>query len=118
MIRPPTRPTRTDTLLPHTTLFLSAHRRDRPAQRRRGAREAGELRRDLPAHRRPAAGQSGAVAPGLPPGLAVALERAPWHPDHSAAGALSRRRADRRAVSLRRRRELRPAAGTVPGLRP
>src|SRR3546814_687611 len=89
-----------------------ALRRDRPAPRRRGAREAGELRRDLPAHRRPAAGQAGAGAPGLPPGRAEALERAPGHPDHSAAGALPRRRADRRAVRLRRRRDRRPAAGT------
>src|SRR3546814_17877511 len=90
-------------LLPDPDLALGlprqpALRRDRPAPRRQGAREAGELRRDLPAHRRPAAGQAGAGAPGLPPGRAEALERAPWHPDHSAAGALSRRRADRTSV--------------------
>src|SRR3546814_1491654 len=57
-------------LLPDPDLALGlprqpALRRDRPAPRRQGAREAGELRRDLPAHRRPAAGQARAGTPGL-----------------------------------------------------
>src|SRR3546814_11113863 len=43
MIRRPPRSTRTDTLVPYTTLFRSPHR---PAADQQGERRAGDLRRD------------------------------------------------------------------------